>query len=186
MSSHTFLLEFSDQVLMQLVWTLYLIESECLLAFDPGFWSGGPSGILTPRGAPSPKFAQNRGCPLKLPENYMILKKSWGQGLPGPQGPLDPLLRSVAVARQPSILMSVLVFLELVYMLHWEATRNNCIYSPLIFYHAPWRPKWPCRKTYGFDLSSSYTVKQHRMDEESMSSTWSGFIARVTFDIWHV
>ncbi len=26
----------------------------------------GPSGVLTPRGALSPKFAQNRGCSLKI------------------------------------------------------------------------------------------------------------------------
>ena len=33
---------------------------------DPGFWSGGPSGVLTPRGAMSPKFAQNRGFLHKI------------------------------------------------------------------------------------------------------------------------
>ena len=34
---------------------------------DLGFWSGGPSGVLTPRGgALSPKFAQNRGFTLKI------------------------------------------------------------------------------------------------------------------------
>ncbi len=47
---------------------------------DAGFWSGGPSGVLTPVEALSPKFAQNRGFPLKLPE---ILR---ARG-PGPQGP---------------------------------------------------------------------------------------------------
>ena len=34
---------------------------------DPGFWSGGPSRILTPRGALSPIFFQNRGFSLKIP-----------------------------------------------------------------------------------------------------------------------
>ena len=38
----------------------------------------GASGVLTPVGGLSPKFAQNGGFPLKLPENCMILKKSWG------------------------------------------------------------------------------------------------------------
>ncbi len=50
----------------------------------PGFWSGGPSGVLTPREAMSPKFTQNRVFPLKLPENCMILNKSWGQGVRAP------------------------------------------------------------------------------------------------------
>ncbi len=56
-------------------------------AVDPRFWSEGPSGVLTLVGAMNPKFAWNRGFPLKLPENCMILKKSWGQGGPGPPGP---------------------------------------------------------------------------------------------------
>ncbi len=54
----------------------------------------GPSVVLTPRGgALSPKYARNKGFPLKLPENCMILKISWGQGCgPGPPGPPGPLL----------------------------------------------------------------------------------------------
>ncbi len=41
----------------------------------------GPSEVLTPRmGALSPKFVQNRGFLLKLPENGMVFKKKWGQG----------------------------------------------------------------------------------------------------------
>ena len=43
---------------------------------------GGPSRVLTLRGALSPKFAQNWVFPLKLPENCVILKISWGQGGP--------------------------------------------------------------------------------------------------------
>ena len=35
----------------------------------------------------SPKFAQNRGFPLKLPENCMILKKSWAASGLSSQGP---------------------------------------------------------------------------------------------------
>ncbi len=63
--------------------------------------SFGPRG-----GALSSKFAQNRGFPLKLPENCMILKKSWmqGGGGSGPKAPLDPLLcssRSIITTRQP-------------------------------------------------------------------------------------
>ena len=56
---------------------------------DPGFWSGVPSRVLTPEGALSLKFAQNRGFPLKLSKNCMILNKSWGQGedrVPSPPG----------------------------------------------------------------------------------------------------
>ena len=52
---------------------------------DPGFWSGGASGVLTPRGGLSPNLLKIGVFPLKLPENCM--KKSWGQGGPGPQGP---------------------------------------------------------------------------------------------------
>ena len=41
-------------------------------------------------GAPKAQNLLTIGAfPLKLPEN-MILKKSWGQGGPGPPGPLDP------------------------------------------------------------------------------------------------
>ncbi len=47
----------------------------------------GPSRVLTKGGgALSPNIAQNRGFPLKFPENCMILKKSWGQGGLGPSG----------------------------------------------------------------------------------------------------
>ncbi len=50
---------------------------------DPGFWSGG-QWSFDQKGGLSPKFAQNRAFPLKLPKNCMILKKSWGQGGLGP------------------------------------------------------------------------------------------------------
>ena len=59
------------------------------------FGQGRPSGVLTQGGgvALSPKFAQNRGFPLKLLENCMILKKSWGPGgARAPRAPLVPLL----------------------------------------------------------------------------------------------
>ena len=53
---------------------------------DPGFWSGGPSRVLT-QGALSPNFTQSRAFSLKLFENCMILKnKSWGAGPQGPPG----------------------------------------------------------------------------------------------------
>ena len=68
-----------------------ILEPGLYPGVDPGFWSGAPSKVLTLRGALSPKFAQNRGFPLKLPENCMVLKKSWGQGGPGP--PRAPWIR---------------------------------------------------------------------------------------------
>ena len=40
-----------------------------------------------PRGALTPKFAQNRGFPLKLPENCIILKKIWGVRGQAPRAP---------------------------------------------------------------------------------------------------
>ncbi len=40
---------------------------------DPGFWSGGPAEFFPGGRGLSPKFAQNRGFPLELPENCMIL-----------------------------------------------------------------------------------------------------------------
>ncbi len=64
---------------------------------DPGYGSGGQKSFDPPLGALSPKFAQNRGFPLKLPENCMIIKTSWGQGGPGPQDPLDPPLGQIPV-----------------------------------------------------------------------------------------
>ncbi len=55
---------------------------------DPGFWSGGPCGVLTPGEETWAQFAQNRGFfPLKL------LKTAWFRknlGVGG--GPLDPLV----------------------------------------------------------------------------------------------
>ncbi len=50
-----------------------------LAAVDPGFWWGAQRRF-DPRGALSPQFAQNRGFPEKIPENCMILDKSWWQG----------------------------------------------------------------------------------------------------------
>ena len=53
---------------------------------DPGFWSGAAE--FWPQkagggGALSPKFAQNRGFPLKLPENCMIKQNLGARGPPG-------------------------------------------------------------------------------------------------------
>ncbi len=56
---------------------------------DPEFWSEGDPKALTPGGQP---WAQNMlkigVFPFQLPEIYMILKKSWGQG-----GPRSPWIR---------------------------------------------------------------------------------------------
>ena len=51
---------------------------------DSGFWSGGTIGVLTPRGALSPKFAQNGGFSLKIAWKLHDLKKILGaRGPPG-------------------------------------------------------------------------------------------------------
>ena len=63
---------------------ILLSKAKLVPGADPGFWSEGPSGVLTPGGGLSPKFAQN------------CLKTAWlwkhlgGSGGLGPQGPLDP------------------------------------------------------------------------------------------------
>ena len=63
---------------------------------DPGFWSGRPSRVLTPRGALSPKFVQNRGFSLKIAWKVHDFEDILGaRGSPGPQGSLDPLLNRV-------------------------------------------------------------------------------------------
>ncbi len=51
----------------------------------------GPSTVLPSKGGVprAQKLLKIGVFPLQLPENYMILKKSWGQGGPGQ---LDPLL----------------------------------------------------------------------------------------------
>ena len=59
---------------------------------DPGFWSGGFSGVLTPRGGLSPKFAQNRDFPLKLPEKCTTFEEILGAR--GGPGPLDQPLQT--------------------------------------------------------------------------------------------
>ena len=43
-----------------------IVQHFPLAGADPGFWSGGPSGVLTPRGALSPKFARNMGFSLEI------------------------------------------------------------------------------------------------------------------------
>ena len=59
---------------------------------DPGFWSRGQWSFDPRGGGSEPKFAQNRGFSFKLPENCMILKRSWGKwGL----GPLVEILSTV-------------------------------------------------------------------------------------------
>ncbi len=51
----------------------------------------GASGVLTPRGCPSPTFAQNRGFPLKLPE--IDFEEILGaRGAPGPPGSATDIL----------------------------------------------------------------------------------------------
>ncbi len=63
-------------------------ELEILACADPGFLVRGALWSFDPKGGGlSLKFSPNRGFPWKLPENYMILKKCWGQGGPGPKGP---------------------------------------------------------------------------------------------------
>ncbi len=58
---------------------------------DPGFWSGWAQRSFDPKGGGA-KFAQNRVFfPLKLHENWMILKKKKSLGQGGP-APLDPLV----------------------------------------------------------------------------------------------
>ena len=53
-----------------------LIMGLCYPGADPGFWSGGPSDVLTP-GGPEPEICS------KLPESCMMLKNTGGKGGPG-------------------------------------------------------------------------------------------------------
>ncbi len=57
---------------------------------DPGFWPGQVAQwSFDTRGALSPKFVQNRGFSRKIAlKLHYSEKKSWGQGGPGPPGPL--------------------------------------------------------------------------------------------------
>ncbi len=50
---------------------------------DPEFWSGGPSGVLTPEGIP--EFAKNRVFSLKIAWRLNDFKNVFGA--PGPQSP---------------------------------------------------------------------------------------------------
>ncbi len=65
----------------QMKWHLqYRRGSRILVRGSPvEFWPQG--------GALSPQFAQNKGFPLKLPENCMILKKSGARGAQAPRAP---------------------------------------------------------------------------------------------------
>ncbi len=62
--------------------------------------SEGGQWSFDPKGGPWANNLLKIGVfPLKLPENCMILKKSWGQGGPGP---LDPLLSHLCLFHFPS------------------------------------------------------------------------------------
>ncbi len=86
---------------------------------DPGFWSGEPSRVLTPRGALSPTFAKIRGFSLKIGWKLHDFEDIWGQqGGPGPLGPpwirywiRNPgklvMGRTEAIVRSPSLLPGV-------------------------------------------------------------------------------
>ncbi len=54
---------------------------------DPGFWSEGSQQRFDPKGGPEKKKCENKGFPLKLPENCMILKKSGARGAQAPRAP---------------------------------------------------------------------------------------------------
>ena len=54
---------------------------------DPGFWSGGPSRVLT-QGALSPKFAQNRVFSVKIAWKLHDFEEILGARGHGPPGPL--------------------------------------------------------------------------------------------------
>ena len=55
---------------------------------DPGFWSGGPSGVLSPPSALNPKFAQNRVFSLKIDCKLHDFEKGGGQwGTSPPRAP---------------------------------------------------------------------------------------------------
>ncbi len=67
---------------------------------DPGFWSGGSRGVLTPRGPEHQNLIQKVVFPQKLPENC---KNLWGKGA---QGPLDPLMRPTPLSLSQSVCLS--------------------------------------------------------------------------------
>ena len=50
---------------------------------DPGFWSGWPSGVLTPEGGAESKICSKWGFPLSLASKLHDFEKNLG-------GPLDP------------------------------------------------------------------------------------------------
>ena len=66
---------------------------------------GGPSGVLTPRGAQSPKFAQNRGSSLKIAWKLHDFEQILG-AREGPQDPLDPVVRCHEPPIHPSSLIN--------------------------------------------------------------------------------
>ena len=68
---------------------------------DPGFLSGGPSRVLTPRGVPEPKISKTKNSvSLKIAWKLHDFEKNLGQGGKGARGqggpdPLDPLVKPV-------------------------------------------------------------------------------------------
>ncbi len=64
---------------------------------DPGFWSRGPSRVLTQGWGPEPKMCSNMCFLWKLPENCFIVKRILGAGGLGPQAILDLLVNILDV-----------------------------------------------------------------------------------------
>ncbi len=71
-----------------------VIDFRCMKAgTDPGFWSGGPNGVLTPVG-PEPKICSKQGCSLCLKTEWFWTKKILGAGAARATSPLDPLVET--------------------------------------------------------------------------------------------
>ena len=72
-------------------------ERKHITGADPAFWSGGPSGVWTPRGSLSPKFAQNRAFPLKIAWKLHYFEDILRTRGPRPPGPPGSATASVGV-----------------------------------------------------------------------------------------
>ena len=94
------------------------------------FGHGGPAEFWPQEGALSPKFAQNRGFPLKLPENCMILNKSLGARAP-PPGSTDLyfFLFTLCVQLQDQ----TVIFLPKTPT--WVQTKQECLVASCVLLH---------------------------------------------------
>ncbi len=97
-------------------WSIYMCRGGSRILVRGSQMSFDPNGL-----ALSPRFAQNRGFPLKLPENCMILEKMLGARW----GPPPPLRKWCTLVKTTELNMSWSVFVNTTSTTDSLSTKRN-------------------------------------------------------------